>query len=292
MEFSCPEVEKFFKHIKSIRQVKTAQIYSAAAERFEEFLEHEEIDLASAEGDLFDQYVTFLAEREFSPSTIRLYSIGARRYVDYLRKSGTIKRTFEKAELPKSERKPIVSLSEEDLLRFLECVDETVLDPCKTIVKLLPYCGLRVSEIVSLKLSNIKSDGKSNLSLSFFGKGNKHRSVPLEKNGKKFLMEYLRNVRVDCVDRVYLFPESERSRDKHISPRSVQSAVANVREHAKLGEETTPHTLRKTYATMLIDKGVPLSTVSNLLGHAALDVTLQHYIDVKDKNRVDAVNLL
>lgn len=289
MEFELESVERFYKHLKVVKSVRTASSYASSAQKFEEYLKSANIDLEEANPGLLDDFVMYLSDGDLQPASVRLITIGARRYIDYLRKSGMPVPEIERADLPKIERKPIMSLSDRQLRAFLVVADREALEPCRTILKLLPLCGLRVSEICNLKLSEVsKIDGA--IHFSFNGKGGKLRSVPLEKTGSGFLVEYLSGWRKHCMNRVYLFPESETAK-KPISSRSVQQNVQNARGMLKI-EFLTPHTLRKTYATMLIDRGVPLPVVSNLLGHSSVDTSLQHYIEVRGKQKVEAVNRL
>jgi integrase/recombinase XerD len=282
------DVQRFYKHLLSVRSKRTAESYASAAERFEQYLHEGKISLEEAPPGIFDGFVEYMSDQGLGPASIRLISIGAKKYVDFLRKIGRpVPKEMDKPELPKIAKIPIQALNTRQLQAFLAVTDKYTLEPSRTILKLLPFCGLRVSEITSLKLSNVtRKDGT--IHFAFTGKGNKYREVPLEEFGEKVLTNYLSGPRQKSEDREFLFAEGV---GKHISTRTIQSSVKSVREALKI-DFLTPHTLRKTYATMLVDKGVPLSTVMNLLGHASMDTSLQHYIEVKDQNRIEAVGRL
>jgi site-specific recombinase XerD len=289
VEFELESISRFYKHLKAVKSDRTAKSYSASAQKFEEYLESAGVDLEEATPGVLDDFVMYLSDSNLQPASIRLFTIGAKKYVEFLRKSGMPIPAVDKADLPKVERKPVMSLTERQLRAFFVVADREALDPCRTILKLLPLCGLRVGEICDLKLSNVSKIGGV-IHFSFNGKGGKLRSVPLEKTGSGFLVEYLSGWRRGCRDRTYLFPESETAK-KQISTRSVQQNVQNAREMLGI-EFLTPHTLRKTYATMLIDRGVSLPVVSNLLGHSSVDTSLQHYIEIRGKQKVEAVSRL
>jgi len=282
------DVDRYYKHLSAVRSKRTAQSYSAAAERFEEYLFTEKLNLEDAPPGVFDGFVGFLSDQKLGPASIRLMTVGAKKYVDFLRKIGRgVPKSIEEPDLPKIEKNPIKSLTTRQLQAFLAVTDRFVPEPSRVVLKLLPFCGLRVSEITSLRLTNvIKKEGT--LYFAFNGKGGKYREVPLESFGTKILINYLSGVRRKIEDPVYLFPESP---GKNIGVRTIQTYAKMVREEMGV-DFVTPHTLRKTYATMLIDRGVQISTVMALMGHSSMNTSLQHYIEVKSEKKVEAVNRL
>ena len=128
----------------------------------------------------------------------------------------------------------------------------------KLVVLLLYTTGLRISELASLKLSDIKEQW-----IRVLGKGNKHRDVPLLAEAKELKDEYLSKNGA----KVFLF---EKNGEK-LSENSLRYIVNKVFRRVSL--KVTPHQLRHSYATVLLNDGAPIVDVSELLGHASMATT-------------------
>ncbi len=135
------------------------------------------------------------------------------------------------------------------------------------IVKLLLFAGLRVGEIIQLRMSDIALDERKGSVVVREGKGTKRREVPLNIKVRKALLDYLR-VRPD-VDSDFLLIGQ---RNEAIKGKTVQRSVTRFTKHIGL-RDVTPHTLRHTFAKSLIDSGVSLDRVATLLGHSNLNTT-------------------
>ena len=128
----------------------------------------------------------------------------------------------------------------------------------KLVVLLLYTTGLRISELASLRLEDIKEQW-----IRVLGKGNKHRDIPLLANVKELIDEYLSKNRA----KVFLF---EKNGEK-LSENSLRYIVNKVFRRVSL--KVTPHQLRHSYATALLNDGAPIVDVSELLGHASMATT-------------------
>lgn len=128
----------------------------------------------------------------------------------------------------------------------------------KLVVLLLYTTGLRISELSSLKLSDIKEQW-----IRVLGKGNKHRDVPLLLEAKELKDKYLSKNEA----KVFLF---EKNGEK-LSENSLRYIVNKVFSRVSL--KVTPHQLRHSYATVLLNDGAPIVDVSELLGHASMATT-------------------
>jgi integrase/recombinase XerC len=129
--------------------------------------------------------------------------------------------------------------------------------------------GLRLSEVVALRLGDLQlSERKGSVNVQN-GKGEKQRSVPLSSEGRKALMDWLA-VRPHCAsDFVWVAVEGEH---EGLSCRAVQRVLARYAQEAGL-EDLTPHICRHTYAKNLVNSGVGLEKVAALLGHSNLNTT-------------------
>lgn len=169
----------------------------------------------------------------------------------------------------KSEQKR--GLSTQALAAYTEAA-ETRDEPVRTVLLLLPKTGLRISELCGLKRSEV-INRENRLILSFRGKGDKHRIVPLGAEGAEILTEWMDTL--DSSSEV-LFPGRHAGRS--VSAWSVQEACRQIRDENMALKGLTPHILRHTYATRAVVAGVDLASLKALLGHDDIKTT-QRYLN-------------
>jgi len=176
-----------------------------------------------------------------------------RGFTEYLNDNGmsTVLKSDDSVKVAKTLPKPI---SHQHILEALEHSDIKE----KLIIIMLYTLGLRISELSSLELNDITDEW-----VRVLGKGNKHRDLPLISSTKKILDEYLSVF----VLKKFLF---EKSGEK-LSENSLRYIVTKV--FRKVGIKVTPHQLRHSYATSLLNSGAPIVDVSELLGHSSMATT-------------------
>jgi integrase/recombinase XerC len=153
------------------------------------------------------------------------------------------------------------------------------------VVTLLLNTGLRVSELANLKTSDLLlTERKATLTVRA-GKGTKQRVLPLNKDARQMLEQWLA-VRPQIKDDALFIGQ----RGEKLKVRSVQCAVSRLAELAGLSD-VTPHTCRHSFAKSLLDSGVTLEKVATLLGHESLDTT-RLYVTPGEKDLEEAVGLL
>ena len=143
----------------------------------------------------------------------------------------------------------------------------------KSILLLLYGCGLRISEALNLNYSDL-SDREH---LVIKGKGNKERIVPIMNYIKKNIDLYVENCPKQFEPNDPLFVGKRFGR---LSPRIIQYALEKIRQNLSLPETATPHALRHSFATHLLESGGDLRTIQELLGHSSLSTT-QKYTKVE-----------
>jgi site-specific recombinase XerD len=177
----------------------------------------------------------------------------------------TLQRNYPREYIPfgkRPKRLPTV-LSQEETVRFLECIKNL---KHRTLVTTLYACGLRLSEGTHLRPADI--DSPRMLVQVRQGKGQKDRIVPLSPA----LLEQLRSWWRAARPQDWLFPGQD---PRHpISDHMAQKACREAARDAGLSKRVSPHTLRHSYATHLVEAGVDLPTLQKLLGHACLSTTL------------------
>ena len=159
---------------------------------------------------------------------------------------------------------PVV-LSPEEVSRLLASVEQY---PHLVILSTIYAAGLRVSEAVHLQISDI--DSKRMLIRIRQAKGNKDRYVILSP----VLLELLRNYWKQRRPRLWMFPGPVP--DLPITTHSVAKACARARKIAGLDKKATPHTLRHSFATQLLENGSNLRVIQLLLGHSRIDTTTRY----------------
>ena len=155
---------------------------------------------------------------------------------------------------------PVV-LGRDETLRFLDALKH----PLHRVILMTTYsAGLRVSEAVSLQVHNIDSD---RMLIHVTGKGSKDRYVPLSPLVLELLRAHWKLTR----SQRWLFPGQRP--DQHLSSRTVQRACRRAAEAAGIGKRVTPHTLRHSFATHLLERNINIRTIQKLLGHKKIETT-------------------
>jgi len=173
----------------------------------------------------------------------------------------------------------------EKLLFYIQ--SEEVNSRHRVIILLLLYTGVRVSELVNVKLRDIDVLAM-NLTVAW-GKGGKRREVPLKGEVIEAVREYLEGERKDSK-----FADSEFLVLTNRSAKMDRDAVNRLlnRMESKLNIRMHPHKFRHTFCTRLLKKGVELTTVAKLAGHASIQTTARFYINTSQKDKRNAIELL
>jgi integrase/recombinase XerD len=141
----------------------------------------------------------------------------------------------------------------------------------RTIIETLYSCGLRVTELINLKLSNLYLDVDF---IKVIGKGNKERLIPIGSIAKKFILIYIKEVRskqkIKKGEENYLFLNR---RGAHLSRVMIFYIVKESAKNAEIEKDISPHTFRHSFATHLIEGGADLRAVQEMLGHSSITTT-------------------
>ena len=141
----------------------------------------------------------------------------------------------------------------------------------KAIIALLYSCGLRVSELISLRLTNLFFDQEI---IRVFGKGSKERIVPIGAIAKEELMNYINEIRPEYTRNIdskgLLFLSN---RGKELSRKSVWNIIKLSVERSGVNKKVSPHTFRHSFACHLLEGGAGLRVVQELLGHSNISTT-------------------
>jgi len=219
-------------------------------------------------------FLKYIAELGLSPrSQARLLS-GVKAFYKYLLLENEVKTDpTELIESPKLGRKLPDTLSIEEVDLLINAIDlsSSEGERNKAMLEVLYSCGLRVSELVNLKISNIYfNEGFIRIT----GKGDKERLVPIGKQAIKCLNIYLEQVRVHqpiqtgFEDFAFL-----NRRGKPLSRVMIFTIIKNLVEKMNIKKSISPHTFRHSFATHLIEGGADLRAVQEMLGHESITTT-------------------
>lgn len=156
----------------------------------------------------------------------------------------------------------------------------------QTIIEIMYSCGLRVSEVTEMKISNIFFDESL---IKILGKGNKERFIPLSSTAKKLLYNYItynrKNLSQDkqSIDIVFL-----NNRGKKLTRVMVYNIINDAALEAKINKKISPHTLRHSFATHLIENGADIISIQKMMGHENV-VTTEKYLHVNKKHLVETM---
>lgn len=270
-------IEKFLSFLLYERgySKNTLSSYRIDLTELSQFLEERNSSLVKATKEYIAQFINMLSERGFTNNTIIRKLASIRTFFKYILNEGIIKEDLVSfLDTPKKEKKIPKVLFEDQIKKLLEqpLLQKEEYARERSILELLYSCGLRVSEIVNLTINDV------NLEEGFVkvkGKGNKERIVPLGSKAISALREYLRQRRHIKERRLFL-----NSRNKGLTRQSIWLIVKQFANN--VGLDISPHTLRHSFATHLLDNGADLRVVQELLGHSSISTT-QIYTHVSNR---------
>ena len=214
-----------------------------------------------------DEYILTLNKRNLKVNSYNRKIISLNSYFDFLFKSKFIdKNPFYNIDMAKKEQHLPCFLTVKEVVDLINSIDESnYLD--KMIIELLYSCGFRVSELTNIKLKDINIKEKM---IKCNGKGNKQRYVPIGDYATYYLNKYLGDREKMKIDNEFLLISKKQ---KRINRFYVYNLIKKSTYKAKIRKNVSPHTIRHSYATHLLDNGANLRQVQLLLGHSDIKTT-------------------
>lgn len=259
---------------------KTVQAYSTDLLQFINFVgDKEDVEILPNDVVAFLSYLTHEGVKE---STLQRKGVVVNCFYRYIQAQGKVDRPIGQFKFPRREQRIPDVLSIDDISRMLSAIDEndSYSIRLKTMIIIAFSCGLRVSELTGLKLNDV------NLEQGFvrvLGKGGKERLVPFGHDGAKALTEWL-------MIRHKLNPKSDAlflAKGGHkMTRQSFNQELTNLAQTVGITKRVTPHMLRHSFATTLLENGAPLREVQELLGHSDIETT-QIYTHVSSRSARD-----
>ncbi len=181
-------------------------------------------------------------------------------------------------------------LSYEEICSMIDCIDLSL--PFghrnKAIIEIMYGCGLRVSEVTSLKISNIYVEDEF---IRIFGKGDKERLIPISQSIIKTLNLYIdgerkfQNINPKHTDTLFI-----NRRGSGLSRQMVFLIIKDLAEKAGIKKNIGPHTIRHSFATHLLEGGADLRAVQQMLGHSSISTT-EIYTHISDQYLREVITL-
>ena len=284
MEKNISEFIEYMQIEKNASKM-TINAYRDDIDHFQSFLQSENImNWQEVNYGIIRHYLTLLYQDGLSRSSVTRHLSSLRSFYHFLMRESIIEyNPFKQVQLPKAEQALPEFLYEDELQPLFEISDLTV--PLgqrnQVIVELLYACGLRVTELIQIKIEDIDFYLDT---LYVLGKGNKERYVPFGKKAADILKMYIED------GRELLMKKSDEhnfllvnQNGKPLTSRGVRYILNKMVDDACMTQNIYPHKLRHTFATHLLNNGADLRSVQELLGHSKLSTTQIYTHVTKDR---------
>ena len=268
------DFQLFLKIERGLSQ-NTIDSYSRDLEKLLIYLENHKVIYSpiTIDEDTVQNFIYDIAKKVNPRSQARIIS-GLRSFFDYLifedyRKTNPT----DLIEAPKIGRKLPDTLSEDEINQLISAIDlsHPQGERNRTILETMYSCGLRVSELINLKISDLFFDEGF---IRVIGKGNKQRFVPIHDNAQKYILLYINNIRNHITaqkgfeDTVFL-----NRRGKGLTRQMIFIILKDLSIKLEWTKKISPHTLRHSFATHLLKNGADLRAIQQMLGHESITTT-------------------
>lgn len=234
-------------------------------------------------------YLTYLNHENYARRTVARKISSLRSFYKYLLREEYIEQNpFTKIRTPKLDKRLPVFLEESEINSILDLPDTSPLGlRDQAVLELMYATGCRVSELIGLKLADVELSG---LFVHLLGKGNKERIVPIGNTCREAFLRYFSQSRAPLMSKYHVEEHQYvfiNSRGGILTDRSVRRILDKYVKALAIQKHVSPHTIRHTFATHLLEHGADLRAVQELLGHASLSTT-QIYTHITNEriNRV------
>jgi len=278
------ELEKFRMYLSAERNVSkhTIMAYETDIGQFLDYLERAKVELSSVDHIILRRYLSWLNTQKYATRSIARKLASLRTFFKFLKREGCI------------DNNPIILLStpklQKRLPRFLKVtvMEELLNSPDRTqalgerdraILEILYGSGVRVGEVVGLDLDDVNPSRKE---IRVWGKGKKERIIPINTKGIDAIESYILDGRKELLGKIKGNADNIKKKEKalFLNKRGSRLSAVGIRrmlnkyvKKVGLVQGITPHVIRHTFATHLLEGGADLRAVQELLGHVDLSST-------------------
>ena len=283
-------IEKFIKYLRYEKNYSshTEISYFKDLSQFQEFIESEVgyFDIKSVDVDLIRTWISLLMEEGLKAATVNRKLSSVKSFFKYLQKMELVSvNPAHYIKGPRAERKLPNFVKHSDMLEVLSPISysenfEGVRN--RFLIELLYVTGIRREELISLKENDVDIHS---CTLKVHGKGNKERIIPISERTKVHLLEYINIRNKEIENRTsFLFV---RKNGKRMYSRMVYAIVNKHLSSVKTLSIKSPHVLRHSFATAMLNNGAEINAVKSLLGHASLSSTqIYTHVTFKELKKV------
>ena len=265
-------IEDFLRYLLIYKNYSnnTIESYKEDLLKFNEFFKDKNIN--NIDIDDLKRYVKYLNDQELNELSISRNISCIKSFYKYLNIEKIIDNNpSDSLFLPKVRKKLPNTLSEEEVDRLLDIkLTDMFSYRNKAMLEVLYATGLRVSELVNLKMENI--DFEQDI-IRTFGKGNKERVIPIGEYAKIYLEKYLNEYRYQMLkhgNNEYVFLNNH---GKNMTRQGFFKIIKSIASDVGINKEISPHILRHSFASHLLKHGADLRTIQELLGHSNVSTT-------------------
>lgn len=276
-------LEKYQIYLLTVKQKEEKTTVSSYIEdiyKYLEYMENNKIKTAlNIEYQDITNYLKYLDNNNYETSSIIRKIVSIKLFHKYLSEEYKIKDVSSKIINPKLRRKLPNILTIEEVDNLLDIKLNTPFDyRNKAMLELMYSSGLRVSELVDLKLNNIDLD---NGYVRCLGKGKKERIIPIGEIAIEYLKKYINEYRNSMKKGYYTENVFLNNHGKNITRQGFFLIIKNIAKEKNIDKNITPHMLRHSFATHLLNNGANLRTIQEMLGHSSITTT-QIYTNVSN----------
>lgn len=281
------EISDFKYYLQNDKRASknTIQAYLTDLNLYAEFLKKYQniYDVTEIEREHIHKYILSLKRKDLSKQSIARKIIAIKEFHKFLFSENITKdNPAHFIETPKTDKALPIVLTKEEIEKMLASIplDEPTDIRNKAMMETLYASGLRISELLDLRLSNLHLKEKY---MVVIGKGNKERMVPLGEMAVIYLRKYIETARLELkkgnTDLLFFNYKGDK-----MSRQGFYKYIVNLAKDCKITKEISPHTIRHSFATHLLEGGVDLRVVQELLGHEDISTT-QIYTHI-DKSKL------
>ena len=284
------DIKNFLEFIKSDKKLSknTLESYQRDILQYQEYLEEKKINYKEVNNENVLGYLDYLKGLDKKASTISRHLASIRLFYQYLLKNKIVKEDPTKGiQSPKIEKKAPSVLSSQEVSLLLEQPNGEGLKSIrdKAMLEVAYATGMRVTEIISLNVSDIDIES----SLVTCKNENKQRIIPLGKLSLSALKEYMTIARPNMIkddNETALFVNVN---GKRLTRQGFWKIIKIYKEQAHITKDITPHVLRHSFATHLLQNGADLKSIQTMLGHSDISST-QVYMQFQDDSLKNIYN--
>ena len=284
------QIKLFLQFLENEKRASsnTLQSYKRDILQYQDYINQSDLNYLKVDSDDLNSYFEYMKKQGRKTSTISRAIASVRAFYQFLVRTKKIKKDpTSEVKTPKIEKKVPSILTEKEvelLLNQPKCVDlKGIRD--KAMLQFTYATGMRVSEIIALNIEDVNIEEE----FVFCHYGYKKRTIPLGKMAVKTLSDYIKRARpilIKTEDEKALFVNLSGER---LTRQGFWKIVKYYKEQANITKDITPHVLRHSFATHLLQNGAELKAIQMMLGHSDISST-QVYMQFQNENLKDVYN--